>query len=215
MVADALALEVVARETRGKNAARRLRAAGKVPATLYGLGQEPQALELNSKQITHLLSDVEERNRILELSGGATGAAMVSDWQVEPIYGKLLHVDLRRVDENAQVTARVALRTHGVPYGVKTEGGLLDVILRETLVRCLPVDIPSKIDIDITDLQAGSAIRLADLEKEGKFKFLADPTAVVVRVIGKRGEKTAEEEAEDAAAAEEAASAEGEGEGEE
>lgn len=188
MVDNALALEVGARETRGKNAARRLRVAGKVPGTLYGLNEEPKAVELDAKLITGLLSNVEERNRILELSGGATGAAMVSDWQVEPVYGKLLHVDLRRVEENKPVTARVALRTHGVPYGVKTEGGLLDVILRETLVRCLPVDIPSKIEIDVTELKADESIRLEDLDKEGKFKFLANPRSVVVRVVGKRGE---------------------------
>ena len=208
MVDDALALEVGARETRGKNAARRLRVAGKVQATLYGLDQEAQALELDTKFMTTLLSNVEERNRILELNGGATGAAMVSDWQVEPVYGKLLHVDLRRVAENKPVTARVALRAHGVPYGVKTEGGILDVILRETLVRCLPVDIPSKISIDVTELRADSAIRLRDLDKDGKFKFLADPKSVVVRVIGKRGEKEVEggegEEAAEAPAQEEA-----------
>lgn len=208
MVADALELEVSSRENRGKNAARRLRAEGKVPATLYGLDKEPQALELNTKQMTNLLSHVEERNRILELSGGATGPAMVSDWQVEPIYGKLLHVDLRRVDEKVPVVARVALRTHGVPYGVKTEGGLLDVILRETLVRCLPADIPKKIDIDVTELRASNAIRLKDLEEEGKFEFVANPNSVVVRVIGKRGEKTDEEGEEGATAEGEAAPAE-------
>lgn len=186
---DTLPIEVGAREERGKNAARRLRVQGQVPATLYGLDDEPQALALDTKLMTSLLSNVQERNRVLALSGGATGPAMISDWQVEPIYGKLLHVDLRRVDEAKPVTARVALRTHGVPYGVKTEGGLLDVILRETKVRCLPVDIPGRIDIDVSDLRADDAIRLKDLDKEGKFKFLADPSAVVVRVIGKRGEK--------------------------
>ncbi len=186
---DTLPIEVGAREERGKNAARRLRVQGQVPATLYGLDDEPQALALDAKLMTSLLSNVQERNRVLALSGGATGAAMISDWQVEPIYGKLLHVDLRRVDEAKPVTARVALRTHGVPYGVKTEGGLLDVILRETKVLCLPADIPGKIDIDVSGLRADDAIRLRDLDKEGKFKFLADPGSVVVRVIGKRGEK--------------------------
>lgn len=208
MVEDALGLEVGARETRGKNAARRLRVEGKVPGTLYGLDEEPKAVSLDTKVLTTLLSDVEQRNRILELSGGASGAAMVSDWQVEPVYGKLLHVDLRRVAEDKPVTARVALRPHGVPYGVKTEGGILDVILRETLVQCLPVDIPSKIDIDVTELKADSAIRLRDLEQEGKFRFLADPKSVVVRVIGKRGEKEGELDGE--VVEEEAAPAEGE-----
>jgi large subunit ribosomal protein L25 len=188
---ETLPIEVGARDERGKNAARRLRVQGKVPATLYGLEKDPEALALDTKLMTSLLSNVEERNRVLMLSGGATGAAMISDWQVEPVYGKLLHVDLRRVDEARPVTARVALRTHGVPYGVKTEGGLLDVILRETKIRCLPADIPGKIDIDISGLRGDQSIRLRDLDKEGKFKFLADPSAVVVRVIGKRGEKTA------------------------
>ena len=197
---DRLELEVEARPERGKNAARRLRVQGQVPATLYGLNQEPEAIALSAKEMTRLLSHVEERNRMLTLQGGATGTAMIADWQVEPIYGKLLHVDLRRIDDTVMVTARVALLTHGVPYGVKTEGGIEDVILRETVVRCLPADVPSKIDIDVTHLRAGESVRLRDLESGGKYKFLANPDNVVVRVIGKRGEKTEGEAAAEPAA---------------
>ncbi|MBI1357817.1 MAG: 50S ribosomal protein L25 [Acidobacteria bacterium] len=187
---ETLEIEVGQRAERGKNAARRLRVQGQVPATLYGLNKEPESLALSSKEMTRLLSHVEERNRVLTLRGGAEGTAMVADWQVEPVYGELLHVDLRRVAADVQVTARVALLVHGLPFGVKNEGGMEDVILRETLVQCLPGDVPSKIDIDVTELRSGQSVRLSDLDTGGKFTFVANPDTVVVRVIGKRGEKT-------------------------
>ncbi|MCB1019315.1 MAG: 50S ribosomal protein L25 [Bryobacterales bacterium] len=183
---EQLEMEVSSRDERGKNAARRLRAAGRVPATLYGLGQDPVSLALDGKAIFGLLSHREQRNRVLNLSGGASGTAMAIDWQVDPVEGYLLHVDLKRVDVDQPVEARVALKTKGVAYGVKTEGGLEDVILREALVRCKPADLPPMIEIDVTALRAGDSVRLGDLEAEGKYKILGNPTAVVVRIVGKR-----------------------------
>lgn len=183
---EQLELEVSGREERGKNAARRLRATGNVPATLYGLGKDPESLSINSKTMVSLLSDREQRNRVLNLKGGASGAAMAVDWQVDPVEGDLLHVDLKRIDPNAPVEANVALVTTGVAYGVKTEGGMEDMILREALVRCLPADMPETIEIDVTPLKAGEAVRLGELEAEGKYNILGNPSAVVVRIVGKR-----------------------------
>ncbi|MEZ5395795.1 MAG: 50S ribosomal protein L25 [Bryobacterales bacterium] len=193
---EQLEMEVSSRDGRGKNAARRLRAEGRVPATLYGLGQDPVALALDGKAIYGLLSHREQRNRVLKLSGGASGTAMAIDWQVDPVEGKLLHVDLKRVDTDQPVEAKVALKTKGVAYGVKTEGGMEDVILREALVRCKPADLPPVIEIDVTALRAGDSVRLGDLEAEGKYKILGNASAVVVRIVGKRtGGASDEEEA--------------------
>jgi large subunit ribosomal protein L25 len=199
---EQLEMEVTSRGERGKNAARRLRAAGRVPATLYGLGEAPLSLALDTKAMIGLLSHREQRNRVLNLKGGAAGTAMAIDWQVDPVHGYLLHVDLQRVDVNATVDAKVALKTKGVAYGVKTEGGMEDVVVREALVRCLPADLPSVIEIDVTELKAGESVRLGDLEADGKFKILGKPSTVVVRIVGKKTDaKTEEEEAAAAAGA--------------
>lgn len=199
---EQLELEVTSRGERGKNAARRLRAVGQVPATLYGLGKDPEALALNTKTMVALLSHREHRNRVLSLKGGAAGAAMAVDWQVDPVHGDLLHVDLRRIDIDRPVEADVAVKTTGVAYGVKTEGGMEDVILREVRVRGLPADLPEAIVIDVTELHAGDAVRLGDLEAGAKYKILGRTSMMVVRIVGKRTEQGAGAVAEGEAAVE-------------
>ncbi len=199
---EQLELEVSSREERGKNAARRLRASGRVPATLYGLGQAPESVAISTKTMTTLLAHKEQRNRVLNLSGGASGSAMAVDWQIDPVHGSLLHVDLRRIDVSQPVEANVALVTTGVAYGVKTEGGMEDRILRDARVRCLPADLPEVIEIDVTELVTGQSIRLGDIDSEGKFEIVGNPDTVVVRIVGKRAEEEEEEEGAEEAAAE-------------
>jgi large subunit ribosomal protein L25 len=191
---EQLEMEVTSRDERGKNAARRLRAAGRVPATLYGMGQDPVALALDTKTIVGMLSHRKQRNRVLQLKGGAAGAAMAIDWQVDPVEGTLLHVDLKRIDVNAPVVADVALATKGVSYGVKTEGGMEDVIVRQVRVQCLPADLPEVIEIDVTPLKSGESVRLGDLGADGKYKILGNPATVVVRIVGKKADAKTEEE---------------------
>lgn len=205
-------LTVDARETRGKNAARRLRAEGKAPATLYGLGQEAVALAVDTKIATRILASEQERNQVLTLSGGADGPAMAYDYQVDPVTGALLHVDLLRVAMDKPVYVEVPIATSGVAIGVKNEGGLEDLILRRVKARCLPSAVPSQIEIDMTPLRSGDAIRVADLPTDEGVEILEPPTAVVVRIVGKRAGDllAAEEEAEAAEAAVEGEEAEGE-----
>ena len=136
---EQLTLNVEAREERGKNAARRLRAAGRAPATVYGLGQDPVASSVDTKEITRILAHTELRNRVLNLEGGVNGTAMASDYQIDPVTGALLHVDIQRVAMDKPVRATLPLRTFGLAIGVKNEGGLEDVILREAAVECKSV----------------------------------------------------------------------------
>ena len=200
---EQLALKVDAREERGKNAARRLRVKGMVPATVYGLNQDAVAIAVNTKEITRILAHTDLRNRVLNLEGGATGTAMAVEYQLDPVTGQLLHVDMRRVAMDVPIQATLPLRTHGLAYGVKNEGGLEDVILREAKVECLPGDLPEKIDIDVTQMRAGEAVRIRDLDAGENVKFLDDANAVVVRIVGKRGQVAAEDEGEGEATTEE------------
>lgn len=202
-------LEVTARAERGKNAARRLRVTGKVPATLYGLGRDPEAIALDTKSMVRILNEPSGHNRVFDLKGGAQGHAMAVDWQSDPVTGKLLHVDMKRLDLANKIRVKVSVETFGVAYGVKTEGGLEDVILREIEVDCLPEDIPASIRIDVTELRAGQSIRASDIPDGEKYTIATPDDFTIMRIIGKRALEADADTGEAAAAT---TAAEGEGE---
>ena len=188
-----------------KNAARRVRAAGKIPAVLYGGGHEPVAIELDPKHISRILLSETGHNTIfdVDVQGQATAKAMIVDWQREPIRDQLIHIDLKRIalDKALQVSVRVRLL--GTPVGVKTEGGILDQVLREIEIECLPADIPSHIDADVSGLGLNGVLRVSELPHSGKVKILSPEDATVAHVMAIREEA--------APAAEEGAAATAEG----
>ena len=194
-------LEVTARAERGKNAARRLRVTGKVPATLYGLGKAPESIALDTRSMVRILNEPSGHNRVFDLQGGAQGHAMAVDWQSDPVTGKLLHIDMKRLDLTNKIRVKVAIETYGVAYGVKTEGGLEDIILREIEVECLPEDIPASIRIDVTELRSGESVRAGDIPNGEKYSIASSPDLTIMRIVGKRALE-AEADAGDAAAAE-------------
>jgi large subunit ribosomal protein L25 len=186
--------EVVAAKPRegkfNKNAARRVRVAGMIPGVLYGAKEPSIAVELDPKQITRILHSDSGHNTIfdLEISGPAVpGAgktkAMIVDWQYEPIKGKLMHIDLKRIAMDKAMRVKVPVLLEGVPVGVKTQGGILDQVLREVEIECLPGDIPSHIDFNISSLGLGGSVRVADLPRGGKLKFITDESATIAHVI--------------------------------
>lgn len=202
---------VVAKPREGKfnkNAARRVRAAGKIPAVLYGSGHDPVAIEVEPKQISRILISETGHNTIfdVEVAGQPPAKAMIVDWQREPIKDQLIHIDLKRIalDKTLRVSVRVKLL--GVPVGVKTEGGILDQVLREVEIECLPADIPSHIDVDVSGLALYGALRVSDLPHSDKIKFLNAEDATVAHVMSIR-EEVAPAAEEAAAAAEGAAAA--------
>jgi large subunit ribosomal protein L25 len=169
-----------------KNAARRVRMKGRIPAVVYGAAEAPQAIELDPKQITRILHSEAGHNSIfdLEISGAAAKTkAMIVDWQYEPIKGHLIHIDLKRIALDKAIRVSVPVQLTGVPVGVKTQGGILDQVLREVEVECLPGDIPSHIDVDVTNLGFGTILRVADLPHSGSLKFITDENATVAHVV--------------------------------
>ena len=108
---------------------------------------------------------------------------MIRDWQLEPVRGDLLHVDLVRIARDTKLKIRVPIQLTGEPVGVKTQGGVLDFTLREVEVECLPDDIPEKIAVDVSELVIGRSIRVSDLAPGDKLKILTDPTRVVAHVM--------------------------------
>jgi large subunit ribosomal protein L25 len=188
--------------TFNKGHARRVRMAGLIPAVVYGAGQPAVAVTVDPKLVTKILHSESGHNTIfdLEITGGAGGKAMIVDWQHEPIKGKLLHIDLKRIAMDKMMRVSVPVQLTGVPVGVKTQGGILDQVLREVEIECLPNDIPSHLDVDVAGLSIGDAIHISDLPHSGSIKFMGEEKAVVAHVTSIK--ETAEEAAAAAAPAE-------------
>jgi large subunit ribosomal protein L25 len=184
---------VVAKPREGKfnkNAARRVRVAGKIPAVLYGSGHDPVAIEVEPKQISRILFSETGHNTIfdVEIAGQASAKAMIVDWQREPIKDQLIHIDLKRIALDKVLRLKVRVKLMGVPVGVKTEGGILDQVMREVDVECLPADIPSHIDVDVSGLALHGVLRISDLPHSDKIKYLNAEDATVAHVITIREE---------------------------
>lgn len=192
-------LEVVAAKARegkfNKNEARRLRVRGKVPGVIYGASEATVPVELDPKQIARVLHSASGHNTIFDLDISGAGAevtartkAMIVDWQYEPIKGSLMHIDLKRIAMDKPIRVEVPVQITGVAVGVKTEGGVLEQVLREIQIECLPADIPGRITVDVSKLSIGDGIRVAELEHGGKLKFLTDQNATVVHVVAVKEE---------------------------
>ncbi|ADW67392.1 50S ribosomal protein L25 [Granulicella tundricola] len=167
-----------------KNHARRVRVAGKIPATVYGAGIDAVAVTVDPKVVTKILHSESGHNTIFDLNveGAPLAKAMIVDWQHEPIKGKLLHADFKRIAMDKAMRVSVPVLLSGIPVGVKTGGGVLDQIMREVEIECLPSDIPDHIDVDVANLELYGAIHISDLPHSGSIKFLGDETALVAHV---------------------------------
>ncbi len=197
---------VVAKPREGKfnkNAARRVRARGRIPAVLYGSGHDPVAVEVDPKQISRILYSETGHNTILdvEVAGRPATKAMIVEWQREPINDKLIHIDMKRIALDKVLQVRVRVKLLGVPVGVKTEGGVLDQVLREVEVECLPADIPGHIDVDVSELGMHQVLRVSGLPHSGKIKYLTPEDATVAHVVHIREEVVAVPETAEGAAA--------------
>ncbi|MGA9245736.1 MAG: 50S ribosomal protein L25 [Silvibacterium sp.] len=193
--------EVVAATPRGgkfnKNAARRVRVKGKIPAVVYGAAEPAIAIEVDPKQIQKILHSDTGHNSIFDLQiNGSTAKtkAMIVDWQYEPIKGALMHIDLKRIALDKAMRVEVPIQLVGAAIGVKTQGGILDQVLREVEIECLPGDIPSHIDLDVTQMSIGDVLRVSDLPHSEKLKFLTDGDATVAHVVAIKEEVAPVEE---------------------
>ena len=196
------------REERGKNAARRTRLAGLVPATLYGGRKDAVALSVNAKQITRILRSESGHNTIfrVQVAGGKEENAIVKDWQEDPVHGSLLHVDLYRVAMDVRMRFKVPVHTFGEPQGVKLQGGVFEMVTREVEVECLPSEVPEELKVDVSGLLIHKQLRAADLPFDAaKVKLVTDPQRVIAHVVTLKKE---EEPAPEAAVAAETAPAE-------
>lgn len=190
-------LDVVKREGRGKNEANRLRAAGRIPAVVYGARKEGQAPEgvavaVDPKALLRILRSESGANTLISLKvEGAQSHVMVKEYQIDPVTHTLLHADFYQLAMDKAITVTVPILIKGEPRGVKLQGGMLDFVTREIHVECLPTDIPEHIDIDVSELMLNQAIRLRDLPVSPKWKPITEPDTMLVHVVLPKAEEAA------------------------
>jgi large subunit ribosomal protein L25 len=190
-------LEATTRETRGKNEARRLRAAGRIPAVLYGGAGGAVALSVDPKGLSRILHSGSGLNTIigLDVAGKGVTQVLVKEFLLDPIKHSMLHADFYRVQMDKAITVTVVISLKGEAKGVKLQGGVVDFPHREVEVECLPGDIPENLTIDVSDLMIGQGVRLKELATGAKWTPVSDPDTLIVHVIAAKVEEAPAEAA--------------------
>jgi len=194
------------RSDTGKNVNRRLRAQGLIPGVLYGARKQAVPVSVSPKEIGSILRSASGENTLFDLDlGGTRRKVILKEFQMEPLKGRLLHADFYEVALDKTLEVRVPVEIHGVPVGVKVQGGIVDFVTRELEIECLPTDIPEKISVDISALELGKHVRVSDIQFPPNVTVLTEPDVVIVHVVAPRAEEApvvAEVVAEGAVAAE-------------
>ena len=195
-----ITISTEARDSRGKNEARRLRARGLSPAIVYGSGSDPVAIAVDPKAVNQILRSTSGHNTIFNVDiQGQLAPVMIVDWQNDPIKGRLLHIDLKRIDLTKRITVKVPVHTTGDPKGVKIQGGLHEVVTREIEIECLPDDIPEHFTVDVAELNIGQSVRALEIPMTGTMKLVSPPDTVISHVVAVRATETTAAEGEVAA----------------
>ena len=183
-------LDAVKRETRGKNEARRLRAAGQIPAVLYGAQKAGDAINVipvsvDPKPLMRILHSESGVNTLItmKVDGESDSRVLVKDFLVDPVTSQLLHADFYRVNMDRRITVTVQVVIKGEARGVKTEGGVIDFVHREIELETLPGEIPSAIEIDVTNLGLNDAVHVRDVAAGQRWTPVSDPDMMLVHVI--------------------------------
>lgn len=185
-------LMVKQRAETGKQIAKRLRREGVVPAVLYG-GVKPEPVTVDPKAVLRIIHGHEGSTQLLNLAfdGGGSRMAIIRDLQFDPVSERLLHVDLQEVTADRPITVRVAVHPVGEAAGVREQKGILNVVLHELDVSCLPTIIPERIDADVTALMIGDVLTVGDLQAPEGVRILNDPGQAVVTVAPPMAEEVA------------------------
>ena len=193
-------IEVERRDVIGKQARKYAAKRGMIPAVVYGGKREPVPIAVDSKSIIHILRSEKGQNSILLFSLKGTDNqrhVMVKEIQIDPVTNILIHADFKRVDMKKLIRVKVPIMFEGVAFGVKTQGGMVDMIMREVEVECLPAAIPDRIHVDITPLKIGDHVKVADLKVgEGIRITVEDHNLPVVVISAPKVETVAAPEAE-------------------
>jgi large subunit ribosomal protein L25 len=182
-------LEAVKRGDKGKNEARRLRAAGRLPAVVYGPSPSGKAgavaVSVEPKALSRILHSESGANTLiaLRIDGEGDARVLVKEYQLDPITHHLLHADFYRIAMDKAITVTVPILVKGEARGVKQQGGLLDFVHRQIEIECLPGNIPEHIEVDVTELLLNQGVRVRDLPTDGKWTAVSEPDTMLVHVV--------------------------------
>jgi large subunit ribosomal protein L25 len=198
-------LEALKRSDSGKNEARRHRAAGRLPAVVYGTTKDGKLpvgvpVTVDPKGLMRILRSDSGVNTLitLKLDGGST-QVLVKEYQLDPVTNALLHADFYQLAMDKAIVVTVPVQIKGEAKGVKVQGGLLDFVTREIQVECLPANIPEHIDVDVSELELHGSIRLRDIASGDKWKAVTDGDTMLVHVVMPKAEESAQATTEAAA----------------
>jgi large subunit ribosomal protein L25 len=180
-----IVIEAASRQRSGKGVARKLRAAQKIPAVVYGQAESPQPLEIDYMHFHKLHHALHGENALINLKIDgkiADKKSLIRDIQYDPILGDILHIDFQRISMDEKIRVSINVHVQGVPKGVKTSGGIMQWSLRSLEVMCLPADIPESIDLNVEELDIHDGIKVRDLNYP-KLEFANDPEETIVNVI--------------------------------
>ncbi len=168
------------RTSSGKGTARKLRAAGEIPAIIYGHGRDPQSLALHEHTFGRMLEKISYTTTVIELTvDGKMARTLIRELQRHPVKRNILHVDFQELVAGEKVTVRVPLKFVGTPDGVRMGGGILDETIRELHISVDPADIPNHIDVDVTSLQVGKSLHIRDITIPAGVTVLDDPAGTI------------------------------------
>lgn len=184
-MAEKFVVKAVKRKGRGKNDARRLRRLGKIPVTVYGGGEDTVAVEAELSDLAAIIRSDTGANTLFSLDVEGVGESRVifQDRQIDPVKGRLLHADLRRLAKGEKIEVTVPVHLVGSPRGVYEEGGVLEQQLREIKVLCTPSNIPESIDVDVSNLGANESIHVSEIETGGEFEIQESPDTLIASVV--------------------------------
>ncbi len=178
-----ITIKAEVRETRGKNAARRLRSSGRLPAVLYGPGAENVSLGLSKKDIFSILKSESGENTLFKVAFDSEKRdVMIKDYQQDVVSDEVLHVDLIQILLDKVIRVNVPIEIVGEAVGVKSEGGFVDFSVREVEIECLPGAIPEQVTIDISELHLHQAFKVEDLAEIEGVKYIMDPNISLVQI---------------------------------
>lgn len=183
-------LEAVKRSGKGKNEARRLRAAGQLPAVVYGAQKAgddiaPTQVAVSPKEMMRILHSASGANTLITLNvaGESTQRVLVREYQLDPVTQHLLHADFYRVNLERKISISVPIVLHGEPKGVKQQDGVLEFLHKEIQVECLPTQIPEHVDVDVSELEVGQAIYVRDIAANATWVPLSETDLMLVHVV--------------------------------
>ncbi|MDE2888737.1 MAG: 50S ribosomal protein L25 [Gemmatimonadota bacterium] len=197
---NGVSLQAEVRTGTGKGEAKRIRRTGRIPAVVYGDRNETIACSVDAKELATVLHE-HGRNTLLSLvvgngDGRSEHTAIVKDLQHHPVGGHLLHADFYRISLTRTIVVEVRVEAEGIPAGVRTEGGILEQLLHQVEVSCLPAEIPDSISFDVTNLNIGDSVHVSDLSVTGNVEIVTEGDRSLFVVVPPSVSQVEEEEEE-------------------